>query len=366
MTRISGSQCDSDDESLRFEDESWIRKWFDPDRYDDSDKLDASGWMGAILIRREIKCFGEDPTFWESGLSLNQSETFERSVAHLYGACDEPWNLSPEMLDNWGTSEDIFKILGFDVDRYNSKALVLRALCLLLADPLPQPLFSHPYGGPPRGRSDDEAGVFDLTLREYEEKFRKMVDNPALEDLRRLRARSNEGPIEIMKEYMKFLEQDATEFWRSRNVRMDFETVGVDLFATDEEIVADLKLWLKKKRKRLGIESRRSSYSQKKFTRLRNMGVLPYIDLTLVKLFCKKSISAQMIGDLLFTSERVERFSIKDHVERPYRVRTTVKNHADALMTPGKDSGFSALCAQAVRGHDSRNVEKKRKNKSRD
>lgn len=366
MTKMSSSQFSSDGESHRFRDGNWIRKWFDPDRYDEADILDASGWVSAIMIRRDLKRFGEDPDFWGSGPSSTQAEIFERSIACLYGSIDEPWDLPPEMEEKWHTSEKIAKVLGFGIHQNDRRSFVLRSLCMLLAEPLPQPLFSASYGGSRVMRSDGEAGVFDLTLYEYVDKFRAMSTNPALEDFRKLQSLYREGSSEAINEYLTFLQQDATEFWRSRNVPMDYEAVGVNLFATDKEISADIKSWLKRKRKQLGVESRRTSYSQKKFTSWRDMGVLPYIDLNLVQLFCGKSISDQMIGDLLFSDERVMRFAIKEDVDRPYRVRITVKNHADGFMTAGKDSRFRAICAQAARGAYYRNVKKKRKNKSRD
>ena len=101
--------------------------------------------------------------------------------------------------------------------------------------------------------------------------------------------------------------------------------VYVDLNATDNQIKENFNSWLKNKRKVTERNVSKRCFTEIDFSRWEKHKILPYIDLKLIAHSEGKTLTQSKIGDLLFSSDKV--------IERPLKVRKTVKPLAEKLLT---------------------------------
>lgn len=113
------------------------------------------------------------------------------------------------------------------------------------------------------------------------------------------------------------------------NEILDFgndQLVKINLSASDEKIISDIKDWLKEKRN----EHKKNIYTKKNYTQIHfdkwiSKSVLPYLDLTIWAKMESKSISYNVMGKTIFPNEY--------DIDLAEKVRKTVSDLALSLIT---------------------------------
>jgi hypothetical protein len=111
--------------------------------------------------------------------------------------------------------------------------------------------------------------------------------------------------------------------------------VGVDLGASDEQIMSDFRHWLTEYKKFTGYKSPKRNFTDKDLSEWVEYRILPYIDLKSVAKFEGKIITQAKMARLIFPNEY--------DIDITERLRRTTKPKADWLFSY---STTSAILAQ--------------------
>jgi hypothetical protein len=103
-----------------------------------------------------------------------------------------------------------------------------------------------------------------------------------------------------------------------------FALAEVNLYATDEHIIEDFKVWLANARSKLNKKSAKKIFSMADFNEWDEYKILPYLDLKSWGLFSGCHLTQAMIGNALFPDEL--------DIDTTERIRRTTKKKADWLM----------------------------------
>lgn len=114
-----------------------------------------------------------------------------------------------------------------------------------------------------------------------------------------------------------------------------FNIVGVDLGASDEQIMNDFRHWLTEYRKFTGYESPKKNFTDKDLSEWVAYRVIPYIDLKIIANFEGKTIKQAKMARLIFPDEY--------DIDITERLRRTTKPKADWLFS---GSTITAILAQ--------------------
>lgn len=113
-------------------------------------------------------------------------------------------------------------------------------------------------------------------------------------------------------------------------------TLVVDLSASDEQILADLRQWLGQVRRLTGYTAPAQNFTPHQFETWIAAGAIPYIDLHLWACWQGRSITQNALGEALFPAERA--------ADTTERIRRTTRPKAEYLL---REQTLSALSAQA-------------------
>ncbi|MCQ8128154.1 DUF6387 family protein [Methylomonas rivi] len=129
---------------------------------------------------------------------------------------------------------------------------------------------------------------------------------------------------ENTKEYLQSDFRDRTSHTR----------VTVNLYANDEQIIADFKKWLEKVRQDKNLVAPKKLFNEVDFKEWAEYMILPYLDLIIWSKYNEIKITQPVLGNVLFPDE------IVDTTER---IRRTIKPKAEWLM---QESTINALALQ--------------------
>jgi hypothetical protein len=165
--------------------------------------------------------------------------------------------------------------------------------------------------------------VRNLNNRSLEYNYQKLVDNapPIFFDYLKLHNQSKDeaNKLSYRDETLKNFFQSECSSWIPQ-----YALAEVNLYATDEHIIEDFKIWLANTRSILNKKSAKKVFSVADFNEWAEYQILPYLDLKSWGLFSGCHLTQAMIGHALFPDE----FDI-DTTER---IRRTTKKKADWLM----------------------------------
>lgn len=115
---------------------------------------------------------------------------------------------------------------------------------------------------------------------------------------------------------------------------MLFTNLLVNLSGTDEQIKKDFLYWLENYRKLMGYYAPKRDFTEKNFNEWVSMQLLPYIDLSLIALYERTSITQYKLGCLLFPDD-IE-------IDSTERIRRTVKPKAEWLLNDSTSISMQA------------------------
>lgn len=113
-------------------------------------------------------------------------------------------------------------------------------------------------------------------------------------------------------------------------------TLVVDLSASDEQILADMRQWLLQVRRLTGSIAPVQNFTPRQFETWIAVGAIPYIDLNLWARWQGCTITQNALGEALFPAERA--------ADTTERIRRTTRPKAEYLL---REQTLKALSAQA-------------------
>ncbi|HDR9148895.1 TPA: hypothetical protein QDA88_001210 [Burkholderia vietnamiensis] len=175
------------------------------------------------------------------------------------------------------------------------------------------------------------------SLEAYGDRDQKYIDAHAIvqEDMNGEIKNSND---DAAKKAHEVLDVPAWKMLTDLGVELSGEvTVNVDLFSSEEKLVADFKVWLRATRAALNVPDLKGRFDQSDFDRWHRNRILAYLDITLWGKVKGVRLTNQIIGVALFPNEY--------NVSLAERIRKTVAPEAlAAYSTPY----LEALLSQAL------------------